>query len=96
MELLQLYWEEQNKLIFKFKKNERDKQLLKDWGLKSKNVPVRTFVPYGKFGEYQKNQIPVDESFALKASELDIGDWLLTFNLGFIDPVSMLYQYNRF
>ncbi len=73
-------------------KNEKDKMLLKDWNLKSMNLPIRVFVPYGKAEDYRKNQIPVDESFALKASELDTGDWLLTFNLGFIDPVSVLIE----
>jgi len=73
-------------------KNEKDKMLLKDWDLKSMNLPIRVFVPYGKAEEYKSNQIPVDESFALKASELDIGDWLLTFNLGLIEPVSVLIE----
>lgn len=73
-------------------KNEKDKELLKEWNLKPKNVPVRVFVPEGKFEEYEKSQIPVDEKFALKASELDAGDWLLTFNLGFIEPVSILIE----
>src|SRR4030042_3673827 len=62
-------------------KNEKDKELLREWNLSPKNVPVRVFVPYGKFEEYEKNQIPVDEKFALKASELEEGDWLLTFGL---------------
>jgi hypothetical protein len=73
-------------------KNEKDKMLLKEWGLKPKNVPVRVFVPSGKAEEYRNNQIPVDESFALKASELDIGDWLLTFGLNLIEPVSILIE----
>ncbi len=73
-------------------KNEKDKELLREWGLKAKNIPVRVFVPYGKFEEYKKNQIPIDEKFALKASELEIGDWLLTFGLDLINPVSILSE----
>jgi len=73
-------------------KNEKDKSLLSEWKLKSKNLPVRIFVPYGKFEEYEKNQIPVDKKFAIKASELEIEDWLLTFNLGIIDPISILIE----
>lgn len=73
-------------------KNEKDKPLLSEWKLKPKQLPVRIFVPYGKFPEYEKNQIPVDKKFALKASELEIEDWLLTFNLGIIDPVSILIE----
>ncbi len=73
-------------------KNEKDKELLREWNLSPKNVPVRVFVPYGKFEEYEKSQIPVDEKFALKASELDIEDWLLTFGLKLTDPISILIQ----
>jgi len=73
-------------------KNEKEKELLREWKLKPKNLPVKIFAPYGKFHDYEKNQIPVDKSFALKASELEIEDWLLTFNLGIIDPVSVLIE----
>ncbi len=73
-------------------KNEKDKPLLSEWKLKAKEIPARVFVPYGKFQDYEKNQIPVDEKFALKASELEIEDWLLTFHLEMINPVSILIE----
>ncbi len=73
-------------------KNEKEKSLLSEWKLKPKNLPVRIFVPFGRFSEYEKNQIPVDKGFALKASELEIEDWLLTFNLNMIDPISILIE----
>jgi len=73
-------------------KNDKDKPLLQEWKLKSKNLPVRIFVPHGHFEEYEEKQIPVDNKFSLKASELEIEDWLLTFNLGIIDPVSILIE----
>lgn len=73
-------------------KNEKEKSLLREWKLKPKNLPVKIFVPSGKFGEYEKNQIPVDKKFALKASELEIEDWLLTFNLNIINPVAILIE----
>ena len=73
-------------------KNEKEKELLSEWKLKAKNLPVRIFAPFGYFEEYQKNQIPVDYPFALKASELEVEDWLLTFNLEIIDPISILIE----
>ncbi len=73
-------------------KNEKEKPILREWKLKPKNLPVKIFVPYGKFPDYEANQIPVDKKFALKASELEIEDWLLTFNLGIIEPVSILIE----
>lgn len=62
-------------------KNEKDKLLLDEWGLEAKNLPVKVFVPYGKVLEYQKKEIPFDETFALKSSELDAEDWITIFNL---------------
>ncbi|MFH1290814.1 MAG: ATP-binding protein [Nanoarchaeota archaeon] len=62
-------------------KNEKDKPLLNEWGLKSKNLPVKVFVPFGKEKEYKERQIPFDKTFALKPSELDAEDWITIFNL---------------
>ncbi len=73
-------------------KNEKEKSLLKEWNLKPKNLPVRVWVPYGYFEEYEKREIPVDAKFALKASELEIEDWLLTFKLDIINPISILIE----
>ncbi len=73
-------------------KNEKEKSLLSEWNLKPKNLPVNVWVPQGYFDEYEKRQIPVDKKFALKASELEIEDWLLTFNLELINPISVLIE----
>jgi len=73
-------------------KNEKEKLLLREWKLKPKTLPVKIFVPSGKYEEYEKNNIPADKGFALKASELEIEDWLLTFSLDIIDPISILIE----
>ena len=73
-------------------KNDKEKELLKQWDLKPEKLPCRVFVPAGYFQEYEKRGIPVDEKFAIKPSELDIEDWIITFNLGMIDPVAVLIE----
>ncbi len=62
-------------------KNEKENTLLKEWELTSKNLPVKVFVPFGKAEEYRNKLIPFDETFALKASELNAEDWITLFNL---------------
>ena len=62
-------------------KNEKEEKLLNEWGLKGKSLPVRVFVPFGKAEEYRKKEIPFDETFAMKVSELDAEDWITLFNL---------------
>jgi DNA helicase HerA-like ATPase len=73
-------------------KNEKDIELLEDWDLKSQNLPVNIWVPFGYFEEYEKREIPVDRKFALAVSELDIEDWLSIFQLDMMSPVSILIQ----
>jgi len=43
-----IYW------TMKFK-NEKDKDLLQEWDLKQKNLPVKIFVPFGHYDEYVEN-----------------------------------------
>ncbi|MEK6885589.1 MAG: DUF87 domain-containing protein [Nanoarchaeota archaeon] len=73
-------------------KNEKDAELLQDWNLKPKNLPVKVWAPYGFFSEYEKRQIPVDNKFAIKASELNAEDWIITFNLEITNPISIIIQ----
>ncbi|HEB47202.1 MAG TPA: ATP-binding protein [Candidatus Pacearchaeota archaeon] len=80
-----IYW------TMKFK-NEKDKELLNEWKLKPEKLPVKVFVPFGHYNAYLEKGIPVDEPFALDVTELNPEDWILTFGLDIIDPVSVLIQ----
>ncbi|MFH1425628.1 MAG: DUF87 domain-containing protein [archaeon] len=62
-------------------KNEKDKELLKEWDLEAKNLPVKVFVPFGKEEDYREKGIPFDKTFALKVSELEADEWVGLFNL---------------
>ena len=73
-------------------KNEKDKSLLQEWNLKPKDLPVKVFVPYGHYDAYLQKGIPVDEKFALDVAEMNSEDWVLTFGLDIINPVSILIQ----
>ena len=80
-----IYW------TMKFK-NEKDKELLKEWDLKSKNLQVKIFVPFGHYDNYLQKGIPVDESFALVVKELNPEDWVITFGLKITDPIAVLIE----
>ena len=73
-------------------KNERDKELLAELNLKPKNIPIKIFVPFGHYESYLGKGIPVDGPFALDIKELNSEDWILTFGLDMIHPVSVLIQ----
>lgn len=72
--------------------NEKDRELLDSWNLKGKNLPVKVFVPFGKYDEYIEKGIPADEKFALDAKEMAAEDWILMFNLKMTDPISVVIQ----
>lgn len=80
-----IYW------TMKFK-NEKDKELLREWKLEPKNLPIKVFVPFGHYDAYLEKGILIDEKFALDVNEMNPEDWILTFGLGIINPVSVLIQ----
>jgi energy-coupling factor transporter ATP-binding protein EcfA2 len=80
-----IYW------TMKFR-NEKDKTLISQWGLKSKNLPVKIFVPFGYYDKYIEKNIPIDEKFALDIREMNSEDWISTFGLSLIDPPSILIE----
>ncbi len=80
-----IYW------TMKFE-NEKDKTLLREWGLEPKSLPVKVFVPFGHFDFYVEKGISVDEKFALDVTELTSEDWITTFGLNMVNPISVLIQ----
>ncbi len=80
-----IYW------TMKFE-NEKDKQLLQEWDLKPKNLPIKIFVPFGHYDFYLEKGVPIDEKFALDLGELTAEDWIITFGLEMISPVAILIQ----
>ncbi len=80
-----IYW------TMKFK-NQKDKELLSEWGLEPKNVAVKVFVPIGHYDSYREKGIPADVSFALKISELNSDDWISLFELHFTQPEAVLIE----
>ncbi|RLJ06945.1 MAG: hypothetical protein DRP12_03160 [Candidatus Aenigmatarchaeota archaeon] len=66
--------------------NEKDRELLKKWGLKPKGLPIRLYVPKGWVKEYEKVGVKVDGSFTLACSELTAMDWIMTFGFSMLDP----------
>ncbi len=73
-------------------KNEKEVELLEEWDLKTKSLPIAIWVPIGYFDEFQKKEIPADKKFALAVSELSIEDWISIFKQDMISPASILIQ----
>jgi ABC-type dipeptide/oligopeptide/nickel transport system ATPase component len=65
--------------------NEREAELLKEWGLKPKGLNVKIYTPKGFYNEFKEKGIPTDFAFSIRPSELTPLDWCRTLN---IDPES--------
>lgn len=72
--------------------NRKDKELLEEWGLKPKKLPIKIFVPFGHFQDYLEKGVPAENKFALDVTELNAEDWIMLFGLKFVNPISVLIQ----
>lgn len=72
--------------------NKKDKELLDEWGLEGKALDVKIYTPIGYFKKYKDKGIPTDEPFSVKPSELDSGNWNVTFGLNPHEPVGVLIE----
>ncbi|MGV8141607.1 MAG: ATP-binding protein [Candidatus Woesearchaeota archaeon] len=72
--------------------NQKDKELLKQWGLKSKALDIKIFTPSGFFKEFKKKGIPTDFPFSVSPSELDAGDWCMSFGIPDNNPVGVFIE----
>ncbi len=70
--------------------NERGEPLLKEWDLEPRAVDTNVVVPFGFVDQYREWGVPVDETFALKASELTASDWCATFGIDLFDKMGIL------
>ena len=61
--------------------NQKDKELLKQWGLKSKPLDVKIYTPSGYFKDFRAKGIPTDFPFSVSPSELDANDWCMSFGI---------------
>ncbi|MGV8087250.1 MAG: ATP-binding protein [Candidatus Woesearchaeota archaeon] len=61
--------------------NQKDKELLKQWGLKSKSLDVKIYTPSGFFKDFKDKGIPTDYPFSINPSELDATDWCMSFGI---------------
>jgi DNA helicase HerA-like ATPase len=73
-------------------KNEKEKGLLDSWELKTKELPIKIFVPFGKVEDYQRKSIPYDKPFALQVSQLQAEDWITLFNLNLTSLPGVLIE----
>lgn len=72
--------------------NNPDNDLLKEWNLEGKGLPIVIFCPKGLFADYKAKGIPADVPFSIRPSELGPDDWNSTFELSTNDPIAVFIE----
>lgn len=70
--------------------NKGESEELFEWNLKPESTECHVLVPEGRLSFYTEKQIPIDGSFTLRASELDVTEWLALFKLTWNDAEGIL------
>lgn len=72
--------------------NRKEEAQLKEWGMQGRGMNVQIYTPAGFHDEFRKKGIPTDFPFSIKPSELDAGDWCLTFEIDINSPMGVLIE----
>ena len=72
--------------------NNKDRELLSEWGMEGKGLDVQIFTPSGYYEEYKEAGIPTDFPFSIKTNDLDASDWCMTFSVDMNDPLGVLIE----
>tara|TARA_Y100000310_G_scaffold159627_1_gene159279 strand:+ start:40384 stop:41694 length:1311 start_codon:yes stop_codon:yes gene_type:complete len=73
-------------------KNERQKDLLQEWGLEPKDFDVKIFTPKGFHDLNKRKGLPSDKEFSIKTKDLNASDWANAFNINLTDPIGVLIE----
>ncbi|MEK6942010.1 MAG: DUF87 domain-containing protein [archaeon] len=71
-------------------KNKFEEKELQEWDLKPQETNVRVLVPKGRYDFYKEKEIPVDDAFTIKTSELEELEWMALFKLTWKDAEGVL------
>ena len=72
--------------------NNKEKDLLEEWGVESKGLNVHIFTPIGFYQEYKDKGIPTDFPFSIRISEISAEEWCMIFNVSMTEPVGILVE----
>ncbi len=72
--------------------NHKEENILREWGMEGKALNIQIYTPTGFHSKFREKGIPTDFPFSIKPSELDAGDWCLTFGIELNDPMGVLIE----
>ncbi|HII30246.1 hypothetical protein AUJ69_03925 [Candidatus Woesearchaeota archaeon CG1_02_47_18] len=73
-------------------KNERDTELLAEWGLKPGSIKMNIYIPAGFYDRFKESGMPADMPFAIRPGELNPTEWCMTFEIDQNKPIGVLIE----
>jgi len=72
--------------------NEKDRELLDQWGLKPQAMDMQFFIPKGFVEKYREAGIDFDSPFTLPCGEISSTDWIISFAFSPMDDYGLLTE----
>jgi DNA helicase HerA-like ATPase len=72
--------------------NEDDAVLLDKWDITPNSMDIDLFIPEGQAETFRERDIPFDETFTIKPSDLTTGDWAMAFDIEMNEPRGILLE----
>lgn len=72
--------------------NQKDREILDEWGLQSKPLDVKIYTPAGFYKDFKEKGIPTDYPFSINPNDLEAADWCTIFEINLTDPIGVLIE----
>jgi len=72
--------------------NERDVSILDEWDLKPKAFEAQVYIPKGKSADFDKQEMPYDDTFTLNPARLTAEEWRMAFGLEANSELNILLE----
>jgi len=72
--------------------NDRDATLLEGWDMNPEAFDAKVYIPEGKTAEFEEREMPYDETFTMKASQLSASEWGFAFGIDMGSEAGILLE----
>lgn len=72
--------------------NDRAASMLESWDLNPDAFEAQVYIPEGKVGDFEEREMPYDDTFTLKASNLTAAEWAMAFRFEMNSETGILLE----
>lgn len=72
--------------------NSKEESILKEWGLRGKELDVVIYTPHGYYKKFKEEGIPTDHPFSIKPNEIGPSEWCMILHIDADSPQGVLLE----